>query len=152
MDSSGPSEDSAQNQNNKQDERPLPPAFDLIPENVKVIIDEQCSSMCPKDPSAYPNVQGPPPRGRTESSQTAPATSQVNYGPYSVFVRCPGCDESVNTKIELTIGAGTYMASFGCCLISLGLCSWVPFFSECTHDVSHLCPQCGRKLGIFKRL
>ncbi|KAG5443572.1 Lipopolysaccharide-induced tumor necrosis factor-alpha factor [Clonorchis sinensis] len=74
-------------------------------------------------------------------------------GPDPVLSTCPICRQNVETKVEYTDGSFTWLLcgllsmfglAFGCCLL--------PFFCQCAKNVSHSCPNCGNRLGVYHRL
>ncbi|XP_074593261.1 cell death-inducing p53-target protein 1-like [Brevipalpus obovatus] len=81
------------------------------------------------------------------NTQFATAASQTNYGPYSVLVICPGCNQQVPTRIKMKIGLATWLTCMICPVLGC-----LPFLFDWGKDVAHECSGCNRKLGYFKRL
>ncbi|XP_074600472.1 lipopolysaccharide-induced tumor necrosis factor-alpha factor homolog [Brevipalpus obovatus] len=125
--------------------------------------DQYYPSLPPQVPQAksYPVQQGLPPTMNSQpqpqtqvvhQTQVAAAASQANYGPFPVFVQCPGCSNSINTRTSHTTGLVTWLSCLCCCIMGCLVCWCLPFCMDCTRDVEHRCPHCNRKLGIHKRL
>ena len=67
-------------------------------------------------------------------------------------VECQWCDDEVMTRTKLK--SGKYQTMWCCAVFLLGgaaccLCLY-PCCHEKFHDVAHLCPSCGRVVGVCK--
>eukprot|EP01156_Anaeramoeba_ignava_P005895 Anaeramoba_ignava/a347252_2133.p2 GENE.a347252_2133~~a347252_2133.p2 ORF type:complete len:158 (+),score=49.62 a347252_2133:112-585(+) len=66
--------------------------------------------------------------------------------------QCPHCKNVVVTQVKFEPGSLTWllcilMAIFGC-----WLCCCIPFCVDSLQDAHHICPSCGRKIGVFTPL
>ncbi len=85
------------------------------------------------------------------------AASPLRYGPNPQEMACPNCSEHVVTETRLKTSVLTWIV-FGV-LFALGfitvvtwfLC-WIPFCVDACQDVDHVCPNCKRLLGSYKRM
>ncbi|KAL1458848.1 hypothetical protein MTO96_027659 [Rhipicephalus appendiculatus] len=94
--------------------------------------------------------------GKTaENSSTGQCviTLYTQWGPLPVPVLCPYCKRQIVTKTVYHSGFLTWMlcgalATIGC---FLGCCL-APFCIRGCQDISHVCPECNRVLGTFRRV
>ncbi|XP_070388313.1 cell death-inducing p53-target protein 1-like isoform X4 [Dermacentor albipictus] len=80
-------------------------------------------------------------------------TLYTQWGPLPVPVLCPYCKRQIVTKTVYSSGFLTWMlcgalATLGC---FLGCCL-MPFCIRGCKDISHVCPECSRVLGTFRRV
>lgn len=70
----------------------------------------------------------------------------------STVCACPFCHNTISTVTKHKAGLLTYLSSAFLCIVSLGVCFWIPFVVNRCQDVYHYCPNCQRFLGTAKRL
>eukprot|EP00744_Colponema_vietnamica_P022561 GILI01032434.1.p1 GENE.GILI01032434.1~~GILI01032434.1.p1 ORF type:complete len:102 (-),score=9.08 GILI01032434.1:253-519(-) len=75
---------------------------------------------------------------------------KLRFHPGTAF--CPSCNTLVQTKIDHRIGALTYLASCGLCMIGCGLCFWIPCVVNECQDVEHFCSRCNNSLDVVNRI
>lgn len=79
--------------------------------------------------------------------------SSATFGPYPMRYTCPSCNKVIMTRTGSAAGLMTYLATgilfcLGFCLC----CCLIPCCCKRCKDVEHRCPECGHKLGLFKRM
>ncbi|KAG8178670.1 hypothetical protein JTE90_025592 [Oedothorax gibbosus] len=73
------------------------------------------------------------------------------FGDYPMQVTCGNCQKTINTTTTEENGLLVWIAIIVILIVFFPL-AWVPLVSSSCKDVSHYCPSCGAKLGIYKRL
>ncbi|KAH6937722.1 hypothetical protein HPB50_003711 [Hyalomma asiaticum] len=86
-------------------------------------------------------------------SRVCVITLYTQWGPLPVPVLCPYCKRQIVTKTVYSSGFLTWMlcgalAALGC---FLGCCL-MPFCIRGCKDIAHVCPECSRVLGTFRRV
>ncbi|XP_015791626.1 lipopolysaccharide-induced tumor necrosis factor-alpha factor homolog [Tetranychus urticae] len=75
------------------------------------------------------------------------------FGPYSQHAICPKCHQYIVTKTKSVAGCLTWLSCLGLFMIGCDLCCcFIPCCVDSCRDVIHRCPNCGRKVGRFKRM
>lgn len=93
------------------------------------------------------------PRGTQQPMIIYQANTTVQFGPYPMRYTCPNCNAHVMTETQSIPGSLTYILSGCLCLLGFYLlCCLVPCCVRECKDIEHKCPNCGHRLGLFKRI
>ncbi|XP_065891286.1 LITAF domain-containing protein-like [Dysidea avara] len=99
----------------------------------------------------YPPSSEQPPQV-TVVTQPATVVVPTSYGEYPVNIMCPNCRNQVSTKVEYESGTLMWILVLVLCLLGLWPCCLIPFCVDGCKDVSHTCPVCNSRLGVYKRM
>lgn len=85
------------------------------------------------------------------TTQPIPSTIQYGFGDTPAAIVCPYCNSSVITMLRYQTGAMTWTIFAFLMFCLCWLCAWIPFVSNGTKDVVHVCPTCSKILGVYRR-
>ena len=74
-------------------------------------------------------------------------SNQIYYTKAPARCICAFCGSDVSTKTIKQVGLGTWLISFGCCIVGCIPCCLIPFCVEDLQDTVHICPACGQVVG-----
>ncbi|KAK2574328.1 Uncharacterized protein P5673_000479 [Acropora cervicornis] len=96
----------------------------------------------------YPGVYYPPQQTTVIQQQPVVLPQPIVLKQFPVSMQCPHCGATIVTKLDHRVGNTSFVY---CCILSMFCCCCIPFFTQCAKDVAHMCPNCHREIGVFKR-
>ncbi|RUS80839.1 hypothetical protein EGW08_011394 [Elysia chlorotica] len=97
-------------------------------------------------PPPQPNCPGN--HGHTISR---PTRVECRHDP--VACTCRHCFAEITTQTSHKAGLYSWLLCLLICLAGCDLgCCCIPFCVNCSRDIVHTCPNCGKRIGVHKRL
>ncbi|XP_053210313.1 lipopolysaccharide-induced tumor necrosis factor-alpha factor homolog [Panonychus citri] len=129
-----------------------PPAYQPGPDFIKAQ-----GPPIPQQPDRLLSQQSGIPTHARPATATTVTNVQIHisdeFGPYAQHAVCPKCREYVVTKTKSVTGALTWLSCIGLFMLGCDFgCCLVPCCVDSCRDVQHKCPNCGCRIGKYKRL
>lgn len=106
----------------------------------------------PSQPPLYGQPTPLPPSQPPLYGQPSPQViERIVFGSIPVQTRCPNCHNDVTTVLAYDNGLLTWVAVGVLFLLGFWLCCWIPLLINGLKDVNHMCPNCNRVCGVYKR-
>ncbi len=125
-----------ENDNNNNDNDNVPKAI-AINQPIPIVQDDMLRTPLINDPNKVIMVQ---------NGTTITPTPITILPKHPITMICPCCNKQIQTRINQTVGLGTYCASAAMCVICCPL-FWIPCVIKECKDVVHYCPNCGTMIG-----
>ncbi|XP_048729367.1 lipopolysaccharide-induced tumor necrosis factor-alpha factor homolog [Ostrea edulis] len=135
-----------------------PPAYQTFPQQGQQV-----------PPSVYPREAPPKYEEGLTSYQQNPGSYQhgttvvttqpvvylqdQSFNTMSKPMICPCCNTQISTSVEYEAGALTWLSSGLICIFGCWLgCCLIPFCIQDLQDVKHICPNCSKVVGVYRRI
>ncbi|XP_057313883.1 cell death-inducing p53-target protein 1 homolog [Hydractinia symbiolongicarpus] len=118
----------------------------------------------PPQGGQYPPPQGgqyPPQQGYGQAQQTTIITTQptviaggvLRFSEFPMQITCPHCQAQVVTTCNYVDGTAVWVIALLICLFGGWVgCCLIPFCINGLKDVNHICPNCTRMVGCYRRM
>lgn len=76
----------------------------------------------------------------------------LSFTEKSMFLKCPYCHVTVETVTKYSVGRQSFAVAMMVCAFGGWLfCCLIPLCFKKHKDVVHICPNCKRKIGIYRK-
>nr|XP_058943045.1 lipopolysaccharide-induced tumor necrosis factor-alpha factor homolog [Pocillopora verrucosa] len=101
-------------------------------------------------PHAYyqPGYGAPGTQALTVIQQPVGLPQPIVLKQFPVTMGCPHCGATISTQLVHRVGNTTFLYCF---ILSCFGCCCIPFCTDCAKDVAHLCPNCHKEIGVYRR-